>query len=427
MHDINLVRENPEAFDKALQQRNAEPAAAALIACDDARKAAIAKAQALQTTRNEASKKIGHAKGAGDDAAAEELMAQVAELKSALQDAEDEERKLKVELEKALSVLPNIPLADVPEGVDEDDNQEVRQIGEVGGVNAAAQHFEIGEALGQMDFEAAAALSGARFVVLRDDLARLERALGNFMLDLHTSEFGYREINPPVLVRDDAVFGTGQLPKFSEDLFRTENGYWLTPTAEVTLTNLVRDQITNAADLPLRFTAMTPCFRSEAGAAGRDTRGMIRQHQFSKVELVSIVEPDDGENELERLTACAEEVLKRLGLSYRVMLLCAGDMGFSARKTYDLEVWLPGQNSYREISSCSYCGDFQGRRMNARFRHADEKSTHYVHTLNGSGLAVGRTLVALLENYHQEDGSVLIPEALQAYMGGRTKIEPISR
>ncbi|MEE3059099.1 MAG: serine--tRNA ligase, partial [Pseudomonadota bacterium] len=322
---------------------------------------------------------------------------------------------------------PNIPLADVPKGVDEDDNQEVRQIGEVGGVNAAAQHFEIGEALGQMDFEAAATLSGARFVVLRDDLARLERALGNFMLDLHTSEFGYREINPPVLVRDDAVFGTGQLPKFSEDLFRTENGYWLTPTAEVTLTNLVRDQITDATDLPLRFTAMTPCFRSEAGSAGRDTRGMIRQHQFSKVELVSIVEPDDGESELERLTACAEEVLKRLGLSYRVMLLCAGDMGFSARKTYDLEVWLPGQNSYREISSCSYCGDFQGRRMNARFRHADEKSTHYVHTLNGSGLAVGRTLVALLENYHQEDGSVLIPEALQAYMGGRTKIGPRSR
>ena len=427
MHDINLVRENPEAFDKALQQRNAEPAAAALIACDDARKAAIAEAQALQTTRNEASKKIGRAKSAGDDAAAEELMAQVAELKSALQEAEDEERKLKARLEKALSVLPNIPLADVPEGVDEDDNQEVRQIGEVGGVNAAAQHFEIGEALGQMDFEMAAALSGARFVVLRDDLARLERALGNFMLDLHTSEFGYREINPPVLVRDDAVFGTGQLPKFSEDLFRTENGYWLTPTAEVTLTNLVRDQITNAADLPLRFTAMTPCFRSEAGAAGRDTRGMIRQHQFSKVELVSIVEPDDGESELERLTACAEEVLKRLGLSYRVMLLCAGDMGFSARKTYDLEVWLPGQNSYREISSCSYCGDFQGRRMNARFRHADEKSTHYVHTLNGSGLAVGRTLVALLENYHQEDGSVLIPEALQAYMGGRSKIESIYR
>ena len=427
MHDINLVRENPEAFDKALQQRNTEPAAATLIACDDARKAAIAKAQALQTTRNEASKKIGQAKGAGDDAAAEELMAQVAELKSALQEAEDEERKLKAELEKALSVLPNIPLADVPEGVDEDDNQEIRQIGEVGGSNAAAQHFEIGETLGQMDFEAAAALSGARFVVLRDDLARLERALGNFMLDLHTSEFGYREINPPVLVRDDAVFGTGQLPKFSEDLFRTENGYWLTPTAEVTLTNLVRDHITSAADLPLRFTAMTPCFRSEAGAAGRDTRGMIRQHQFSKVELVSIVEPDDGENELERLTACAEEVLKRLGLSYRVMLLCAGDMGFSARKTYDLEVWLPGQNSYREISSCSYCGDFQGRRMNARFRHADEKSTHYVHTLNGSGLAVGRTLVALLENYYQEDGSVLIPEALQAYMGGRTKIEPISR
>jgi seryl-tRNA synthetase len=425
MHDINLVRANPQAFDTALKQRNAAPAAAALIACDDARKAAIAKAQALQTTRNETSKKIGQAKGAGDDATAEALMAEVADLKSALQAAEDDERKLKAELEAALSVLPNIALPDVPEGLDEADNLEVRQVGAVAGINNAAQHFEIGEALGQMDFEAAAALSGSRFVVLRHDLARLERALGNFMLDLHTSEFGYTEVNPPVLVRDDAVYGTGQLPKFTEDLFRTENGYWLTPTAEVTLTNLVRAQITDAADLPLRFTAWTPCFRSEAGAAGRDTRGMIRQHQFSKVELVSIVEPNDGEAELERLTACAEEVLKRLGLSYRVMLLCAGDMGFSARKTYDLEVWLPGQNSYREISSCSYCGDFQGRRMNARFRNADAKSTQYVHTLNGSGLAVGRTLVALLENYHQEDGSVLIPEALHPYMGGRTKIEVV--
>ena len=425
MHDINLVRDNPQAFDAALKQRNAAPAAAALIACDDARKAAIAKAQALQTTRNETSKKIGQAKGAGDDATAEALMAEVADLKSALQAAEDDERKLKAELEAALSVLPNIALPDVPEGLDEADNLEVRQVGAVAGINNAAQHFEIGEALGQMDFEAAAALSGSRFVVLRHDLARLERALGNFMLDLHTSEFGYTEVNPPVLVRDDAVYGTGQLPKFTKDLFRTENGYWLTPTAEVTLTNLVRAQITDAADLPLRFTAWTPCFRSEAGAAGRDTRGMIRQHQFSKVELVSIVEPDDGEAELERLTACAEEVLKRLGLSYRVMLLCAGDMGFSARKTYDLEVWLPGQNSYREISSCSYCGDFQGRRMNARFRNADAKSTQYVHTLNGSGLAVGRTLVALLENYHQEDGSVLIPEALHPYMGGRTKIEVV--
>ena len=423
MHDINQVRENPEAFDRALQQRNAEPAAQSLIARDDARRAAIAKAQALQTTRNDASKKIGQAKGAGDDALAEDLMAQIADLKASLQTAEDEERKLKSELETALAVLPNIALADVPDGVDEADNVEVRRTGEVSEKNAAAEHFEIGEAFGQMDFEAAAMLSGSRFVVLRDDLARLERALGNFMLDLHTTEFGYREINPPVLVRDDAVFGTGQLPKFAEDLFRTENGYWLTPTAEVTLTNLVRDQITDSAELPLRYAALTPCFRSEAGAAGRDTRGMIRQHQFTKCELVSIVEPDQGEEELERLTNCAEEVLKRLGLAYRVMLLCAGDMGFSARKTYDLEVWLPGQNAYREISSCSYCGDFQGRRMNARFRHADAKTTQYVHTLNGSGLAVGRTLVALLENYHQEDGSVLIPEALRPYMGGRTKIE----
>ena len=423
MHDINQVRENPEAFDRALQQRNAEPAAQSLIARDDARRAAIAKAQALQTTRNDASKKIGQAKGVGDDALAEDLMAQIADLKASLQTAEDEERKLKSELETALAVLPNIALADVPDGVDEADNVEVRRTGEVSEKNAAAEHFEIGEAFGQMDFEAAAMLSGSRFVVLRDDLARLERALGNFMLDLHTTEFGYREINPPVLVRDDAVFGTGQLPKFAEDLFRTENGYWLTPTAEVTLTNLVRDQITDSAELPLRYAALTPCFRSEAGAAGRDTRGMIRQHQFTKCELVSIVEPDQGEEELERLTNCAEEVLKRLGLAYRVMLLCAGDMGFSARKTYDLEVWLPGQNAYREISSCSYCGDFQGRRMNARFRHADAKTTQYVHTLNGSGLAVGRTLVALLENYHQEDGSVLIPEALRPYMGGRTKIE----
>ena len=423
MHDINQVRENPEAFDRALQQRNAEPAAQSLIARDDARRAAIAKAQELQTTRNDASKKIGQAKGAGDDALAEDLMAQIADLKASLQTAEDEERKLKSELETALAVLPNIALADVPDGVDEADNVEVRRTGEVSEKNAAAEHFEIGEAFGQMDFEAAAMLSGSRFVVLRDDLARLERALGNFMLDLHTTEFGYREINPPVLVRDDAVFGTGQLPKFAEDLFRTENGYWLTPTAEVTLTNLVRDQITDSAELPLRYAALTPCFRSEAGAAGRDTRGMIRQHQFTKCELVSIVEPDQGEEELERLTNCAEEVLKRLGLAYRVMLLCAGDMGFSARKTYDLEVWLPGQNAYREISSCSYCGDFQGRRMNARFRHADAKTTQYVHTLNGSGLAVGRTLVALLENYHQEDGSVLIPEALRPYMGGRTKIE----
>ena len=423
MHDINQVRENPEAFDRALQQRNAEPAAQSLIARDDARRAAIAKAQELQTTRNDASKKIGQAKGAGDDSLAEDLMAQIADLKASLQTAEDEERKLKSELETALAVLPNIALADVPDGVDEADNVEVRRTGEVSEKNAAAEHFEIGEAFGQMDFEAAAMLSGSRFVVLRDDLARLERALGNFMLDLHTTEFGYREINPPVLVRDDAMFGTGQLPKFAEDLFRTENGYWLTPTAEVTLTNLVRDQITDSAELPLRYAALTPCFRSEAGAAGRDTRGMIRQHQFTKCELVSIVEPDQGEEELERLTNCAEEVLKRLGLAYRVMLLCAGDMGFSARKTYDLEVWLPGQNAYREISSCSYCGDFQGRRMNARFRHADAKTTQYVHTLNGSGLAVGRTLVALLENYHQEDGSVLIPEALRPYMGGRTKIE----
>ena len=423
MHDINAIRENPDAFDEALKRRGVASVSSDLLARDDARRKAIQKAQELQTKRNEASKKIGQAKGQGDEAAAQALMEEVAGLKEDLQQAEDTERQLKADLEAALSVLANVPLDDVPDGADEGDNIQLRQWGTPRQINNPRQHFEIGEALGQMDFEAAASISGARFVVLRDDLARLERALGNFMLDVHTQEFGYREMSPPVLVRDEAVFGTGQLPKFAEDLFRTENGFWLSPTAEVTLTNLVREQILNHASLPHRYTALTQCFRSEAGSAGRDTRGMIRQHQFNKVELVSIVDADSGEAELERLTQCAETILQKLELPYRVMLLCTGDMGFSARKTYDLEVWLPGQDTYREISSCSYCGDFQGRRMNARYRADGEKSTHFVHTLNGSGLAVGRTLVAVLENYVNDDGSITVPDVLQAYMGGVQKIE----
>ena len=420
MHDINAIRKDPDAFDAALSRRGASPCAAEMLTLDDARRAAIAEAQELQTKRNDASKKIGQAKGQGDEAEAHRLMDEVAGLKDALQKAEEIERAASTALTDALAAIPNLPLADVPVGDDEEGNVELRRHGEP--KQGAAEHFEIGEALGMMDFEIAAALSGSRFVVLRDGLAQLDRALGNFMIDLHINEFCYRENTLPVLVRDDAVYGTGQLPKFAEDLFRTENGYWLTPTAEVTLTNLVREQITDAAALPMRLTALTQCFRSEAGAAGRDTRGMIRQHQFTKVELVSITDEENGAAELERKTNCAEEVLKRLGLPYRVMQLCTGDMGFGARKTYDLEVWLPGQNEYREISSISYCGDFQGRRMNARYRHDGEKQTHFVHTLNGSGLAVGRTLVAVLENYVNADGTVTVPDVLRPYMGGAETI-----
>jgi seryl-tRNA synthetase len=420
MHDINAIRKDPDTFDAALSRRGASPCAAEMLTLDDARRAAIAEAQELQTKRNDASKKIGQAKGQGDEAEAHRLMDEVAGLKDALQKAEEIERAASTALTDALAAIPNLPLADVPVGDDEEGNVELRRHGEP--KQGAAEHFEIGEALGMMDFEIAAALSGSRFVVLRDGLAQLDRALGNFMIDLHINEFGYRENTLPVLVRDDAVYGTGQLPKFAEDLFRTENGYWLTPTAEVTLTNLVREQITDAAALPMRLTALTQCFRSEAGAAGRDTRGMIRQHQFTKVELVSITDEENGAAELERKTNCAEEVLKRLGLPYRVMQLCTGDMGFGARKTYDLEVWLPGQNEYREISSISYCGDFQGRRMNARYRHDGEKQTHFVHTLNGSGLAVGRTLVAVLENYVNADGTVTVPDVLRPYMGGAETI-----
>ncbi|HEU4987156.1 MAG TPA: serine--tRNA ligase [Rhizobiaceae bacterium] len=424
MLDIKWIRENPAALDAALKKRGAEAASAHIIDLDEARRAHLTRLQEAQERRNAASREIGNAMRAGDREAAERLKAEVAGIKEFIQNGEAEERRLDQALIGALAVLPNIPLDDVPIGKDERDNVEIRVVGEKPRRNfAPKEHFEIGEALGQMDFERAAKLSGSRFTVLNSQLARLERALGQFMLDLHTTEHGYTEVQPPLLVRDDAMFGTGQLPKFGEDLFRTGEGFWLIPTAEVPLTNLVREEIVEQERLPLRFTALTPCFRSEAGAAGKDTRGMLRQHQFNKVELVSITDAESSIAEHERMTECAETVLKRLGLPFRTVVLCTGDMGFGARKTYDIEVWLPGQDTYREISSCSVCGDFQARRMNARYRGKDEKGTRFVHTLNGSGVAVGRALIAVMENYQEEDGSVTIPEALQPYMGGMTRIE----
>lgn len=423
MFDIKWIRDNADAFDASLQRRGLAPQAAALVALDDKRRATLTALQDAQSRRNAASKEIGKAKGAKDEATAARLMAEVADLKDTIAKGEDDERKLDAEIKAALDVIPNLPRADVPDGADETGNVEVRRVGTPVRLDfAPKQHFEIGEALGLMDFEAAQKISGARFVVLKGALARLERALASFMLDLHTSEFGYTEVNPPILVKDQAAYGTAQLPKFAEDLFKTTNDFWLLPTAEISLTNLVREQIIDEAQLPMRVTAWTPCFRSEAGAAGKDTRGMIRQHQFSKVELVSITTPDAALDEHERMTSCAEEVLKRLGLPFRTIVLCTGDMGFASQKTYDIEVWLPGQNAYREISSCSVCGDFQARRMDARFRPKDGGKPVYVHTLNGSGLAVGRTLIAVLENYQQADGAVIIPDALKPYMGGLTKI-----
>jgi seryl-tRNA synthetase len=422
MHDIRFIRENPDAFDAGLARRGLGPRAAELLAQDAALRALKTKLQEMQARRNEASKAIGAAKAKKDEATAQALMAEVAALKEQVPAAETEERALQAALDKELSAIPNLPDASAPDGPDESANVEIRRQGEPRGFNAPKEHFDLGEALGLMDFESATRMSGARFVFLKGQLARLDRALGNFMLDLHTQEFGYTEMVPPMLVRDNAMFGTGQLPKFAEEQFGTTNGYWLIPTAEVSLTNQVREQILNAADLPLRFTAWTPCFRSEAGAAGRDTRGMIRMHQFSKVELVSITAPEKSDEEHERMTQCAEEVLKRLGLPFRTMALATGDMGFSARKTYDIEVWLPGQARYREISSCSNCGDFQARRMDARYRPDGEKGTRFVHTLNGSGLAVGRTLIAVMENYQQADGSIAIPDALKPYMGGLERI-----
>ena len=422
--DIKWIRDNAAAFDAGLANRGLEAQSAALIKIDEERRANLGRLQEAQARRNAASKDIGKAKASKDEAAASKLMAEVAELKDVIAKGEEEERRLDKALEEALAVIPNLPRDDVPVGTDEKGNKEVRRVGTPKKFDfAPKQHFELGEALGLMDFETAGRISGTRFVLLKGALSRLDRAIGSFMLDLHTTYFGYTEMNPPLLVKDHAAYGTGNLPKFAEDLFQTTNGFWLIPTAEVSLTNVVRDQILDEAQLPMRMTAWTPCFRSEAGAAGKDTRGMIRQHQFSKVELVSITTPEQSLEEHERMTNCAEEVLKRLGLPYRTMLLCTGDMGFASQKTYDIEVWLPGQDAYREISSCSVCGDFQARRMAARYRPKGAKDVKHVHTLNGSGLAVGRTLVAVLENYQQADGSVIIPEALQSYMGGMTKIE----
>lgn len=417
MHDIKLIRDNPQAFDSGLARRGLAPLSSRVLDLDQRRRAAQTSFQETQARRNEASKQIGLVKRQGGDAQA--LMEEVAGLKERLAASEAEEKALGEEIDTLLMAVPNIPAQDVPDGPDETANVELRRVGTPRTFDfAPLEHDAIGEKLGLMDFQSAAKLSGARFVVLKGRLARLERALGAFMLDLQTGVHGYTEVNPPLLVRDEALYGTGQLPKFGEDLFRVNTGHWLIPTAEVPLTNMVSGEILEEARLPIRVTALTPCFRSEAGAAGKDTRGMIRQHQFSKVELVSIADPDRSDEEHERMTACAEEVLKRLGLPYRVIVLCTGDMGFSSRKTYDIEVWLPGQNTYREISSCSNCGDFQARRMNTRFRRNGEKGTRFVHTLNGSGLAVGRTLVAVLENYQQADGSVVVPEALKPYMGG---------
>lgn len=424
MLDIKWIRENPAALDEALQKRSAEPQAKAILALDETRRSAIQKLQDMQSRRNAASKEIGAAMAQKNSELADQLKLEVATLKETMPLVEQEERAAVTALEDVLSRLPNIPFDDVPVGKDEGDNVVTRIFGQKPLWNhPAKEHFEIGEILGYMDFDRAAKLSGSRFTVLTSQLARLERALGQFMLDLHTREHGYTEVSSPLMVRDEAMYGTGQLPKFAEDLFRTTDGRWLIPTAEVTLTNLVSAEILEQEKLPLRFTALTPSFRSEAGSAGRDTRGMLRQHQFWKCELVSITDAESSVAEHERMTACAEEVLKRLGLHFRTITLCTGDMGFSARKTYDLEVWLPGQDAYREISSCSVCGDFQGRRMNARYRTKEDKNPKFVHTLNGSGTAVGRCLIAVLENYLNEDGSVSIPDVLLPYMGGLTRIE----
>jgi len=427
MHDIKAIRDNPEAYDAAWAKRGLVPQSSAILAIDQRLRAAQTAGQEAQSKRNGASKLIGQAKGRKDEAEAARLMQAVEGYKVDLAAAGDAEKVEAEALRGLLAALANLPADDVPLGEDEQGNVEVRRWGDPKDVpaatlNAPKDHVDLGEALGMMDFDAAARMSGARFVVLKSQIARLERALGQFMLDMQTAQNGYMEVSPPLLVKDEALYGTGQLPKFAEDLFRTTGDHWLIPTAEVSITNIVREQIVATEDLPLRMTALTPSFRSEAGASGRDTRGMIRQHQFYKVELVSITTPEQSDDELLRMVGCAEGVLKALGLPFRTMLLCTGDMGFGARKTYDLEVWLPSQNTYREISSCSNCGDFQARRMDARFKAAGEKGTRFVHTLNGSGLAVGRTLVAVLENYQQADGSILIPEALVPYMGGVTQI-----
>jgi seryl-tRNA synthetase len=423
MHDIRQIRENPAAFDAGLARRGVAPVSASIIALDEQRRAVATRMQEGQNRRNEASKAIGKAMGQGDTETAEALKAEVAQLKGSLPALEAEEKDLTARLQDALAGLPNIPVDEVPDGEDEAQNVEVARWGTPREFAfTPREHTDIGPALG-LDFETGALLSGARFTFLKGQMARLHRALAQFMLDTQTTANGFMECAVPLLVKDDAVFGTGQLPKFSEDLFRTTDGRWLIPTAEVSLTNAVREQILAPEALPLRMTALTPCFRSEAGAAGRDTRGFIRQHQFEKVELVTVCKPEESEAEHERMVAAAEGILQALHLPYRKVLLCAGDMGATARKTFDLEVWLPGQGAYREISSISNCGDYQARRMNARFKPEGSKKTEFVHTLNGSGLAVGRTLVAVLENYQQEDGSVLVPEALKPWMGGIGTLE----
>jgi seryl-tRNA synthetase len=463
MHDIRFIRQNPVAFDSALARRGLPPVATDLIAIDERRRHEIQQLEQTQAQRNEASKQIGQAKAKKDAVAAEKLMSDVAHLKALIARLEAEVKTTEERLNNNLAIIPNLPLDEVPDGKDANDNVEHHRFGAKGEFAfKPKQHFELGETLGQMDFETAAKLSGARFVVLKKGLARLERALGQFMLDIHTTEHGYDEVAPPLLVRDEVMYGTAQLPKFEDDQFFAQSmeikneletiwwdtignpdqtridievtreyiegalqnrRLWLIPTAEVPLTNLVRESILDEAQLPLRYTACTPCFRAEAGAAGKDTRGMIRQHQFTKVELVSITTPEQSKDEHERMLACAEEVLKRLDLHYRVMILSTGDMGFASQKTYDIEVWLPGQNMYREISSCSICGEFQARRMNARYRTKEGRAVRHVHTLNGSGVAVGRALIAVMETYQQADGSIAVPDVLQGYMGGMTKIE----
>lgn len=435
MHDIKLIRENPEMLDKALAKRGMAPAAAGLLQIDEQRRAIQTAMQEAQAKRNDLSRQVGELKRKGENADA--IMKEVADLKERLAQFEEKEKALGAQLDSVLSSIPNRPADDVPEGKDENDNKEMRRVGAPRGLNAPCEHYELGEKLGQMDFERAAKMSGARFTILSGRLAQLERAIGNFMLDLHTGEFGYTEVSPPLLVRDEIMYGTAQLPKFEDDQFCAIAGslskaneetprWWLVPTAEVPLTNLVYDQIVEKEKLPLRVTARTPCFRAEAGSAGRDTRGMLRQHQFYKVELVSITAPEESKAEHERMTECAETVLKKLEIPFRTVVLCTGDMGFASQKTYDIEAWLPGQNMYREISSCSNCGDFQARRMNARCRGAGEKNTTFVHTLNGSGVAIGRCLIAIMENYQNPDGSITVPSVLRPYMNGLERVEGVS-
>ncbi|MEO1045406.1 MAG: serine--tRNA ligase [Pseudomonadota bacterium] len=425
MHDIRTIRENPAAFDNALTLRGMEPQSSTLLELDEEQRRLTTELQVMQSRRNEASKAIGAAMGKGDKETAEALKAEVAQIKTSMPQVEEKQREVAMALHRAMAALPNLPAPDTPEGAGEEDNVEISSWGTQRVFDFTPKdHSELGPALG-MEFETGAKMSGSRFTFLRGQMARLQRAIGQFMLDKQTLENGYTECAPPLLVRDHALFGTGQLPKFAEDLFRTTDDRWMIPTAETSLVNSVREEILDAEQLPIRITALTPCFRSEAGAAGRDTKGLIRQHQFEKVEMITVARPDQDEAEFAHMLASAESILQALDLPYRNLLLCTGDLGATVRKTIDLEVWLPGQGAYREISSVSTCGQYQARRMNSRYRiEAEKKGTDFVHTLNGSGLAVGRTLVAIVENYQEEDGSVRIPDALQPYMGSITRLTP---